>query len=115
MELAGDKLHEETGNCQSYSCGAHWLQLCIEEGLSLTAISQALGVAKKLVTHFQHSALATAELRRQQEAMSVEPKKLQLACITRWNSALYMIQSILHNRWPLTAVLADESVTKRQY
>ena len=26
-----------------------------------------------------------------------------------------MVQSLLHNRWPLTAVLADESVTKRQY
>ena len=64
MELAGDKLHKETGNCQSYSCAAHRLQLCIEEGLSLTAISQALGAAKKLVTHFRHSALATAELRK---------------------------------------------------
>ena len=115
MELGGDKLHEETGNCQSYSCAAHRLQLCIEEGSSLIAISQALGAAKKLVTHFQHSALATAELRRRQEAMSVEPKKLQQACITRWNSTLYMIQSILHNRWPLTAVLDDESVTKCQY
>ena len=75
--------------------------------MSLTAISQALGAAKKLVTH---SALATAELRRQ-EAMSVDPKKLHQACITRWNSTLHMIQSILHNRWPLTAVLDDESVT----
>ena len=101
-------------NCmkrQSYSCAVHRLQLCIEEGLSLTAISQALGAAKKPVTHFWHIALATAELKRRQEAMSVEPKKMQQACITRRNSILYMIQSILHNRWPLTAVLADESVT----
>ena len=79
--------------------------------MSLTAISQALGEAKKLVTHFWHSALATAELKRRQETMSVEPKKLQQACITRWNSTLYMIQSMLHNTWPLTAVLDDESVT----
>ena len=47
--------------------------------------------------------------------MSITPKKLQQHCNTRWNSTLYMIQSLLHNRWPLTAVLADESVTKRQY
>jgi len=26
-----------------------------------------------------------------------------------------MIQSLLHNRCPITVVLADESVTKRQY
>jgi len=53
MELAGEKLHEQTGNCQSYSCAAHRLQLCIEEGLCIT------------------------------ETMSIEPKKLQQACITR--------------------------------
>ena len=35
MELAGDKLHQETGNCQSYSCAAHCLQLCIEEVCTL--------------------------------------------------------------------------------
>ena len=47
--------------------------------------------------------------------MSITPKKLQQQCSTRWNSTLYMIQSLLHNRWPLNAVLADESVTRRQY
>jgi len=73
MGLAGEKLHEHTGNCQSYSCAAHLLQLCIEEGLRITVFSQAL---EKLVTHFRHSALATAELKRQQETMSIEPKKL---------------------------------------
>ena len=50
MELAGNKLHQEKGNCQSYSCAAHHLQLCIEEGLHITVISEALTAAKKLVT-----------------------------------------------------------------
>jgi len=52
MELAGDILHQETGNCQSYSCTIHHLKLCIEESLHITVISEALTVAKKLVTHF---------------------------------------------------------------
>ena len=50
--------------------------------------------------------------------MSIAPKKLQQHCVTRWNSTLYMIQSLLHNRWPLTAVLADDiidTVTRWQY
>ena len=47
--------------------------------------------------------------------MGVTPKKLQQQCNTCWNSTLYMIQSLLHNRWPLAAVLADETVTKQQY
>jgi len=70
MELAGEKLHEQTGNCKSYSCAVHHLQLCIEEGLCITVFSQA---CRKLVTHFRHSALAIAELKRQQETMSIEP------------------------------------------
>jgi len=86
MEIAGEKLHKQTGNYQSCSCAAHRLQLCIEEGLRTTVFSQALGAAKKLVIHFRHSAPATAKLKRQQETMSIEPKKLQQACITQWNS-----------------------------
>ena len=52
MELARDILHQETGNCQSYSCATHHLKLCIEESLHITVISEALTVAKKLVAHF---------------------------------------------------------------
>ena len=114
MRLAGEMLCEESGNCKSLSCSAHCLHLCAEDGLAITTISQAIGAAKKLVVHFQHSALVTSELRKCQEVMSITPKKLQ-HCSTHWNSTLYMIQSLLHNRWPLTAVLADESVTRRQY
>ena len=79
--------------------------------MHITVISEALTAAKKFTTHFRHSALATAALRTQ-ETISVEPKKLQQPCITRWNSTLYMIQSLLHNRCPIAAVLADVSVTK---
>ena len=46
--------------------------------------------------------------------MGVASKKLQ-QCNTQWNSTLYMIQSLLHNRRPLAAVLADETVIERQY
>ena len=41
----------------------HIVQLCVEEGLAITAISQAVGAAKKVVAHFKHSALATSELK----------------------------------------------------
>ena len=115
MQLAGEMLCELSGNCQSLSCAAHHLQLCVEEGLVISSIVQAIGAAKKLVSHFRHGALATSELKECQEAMSIVPKKLQQLCVTHWNSTLYMIQSLLCNRWPLTAVLADDTVTRRQY
>ena len=71
MELARDKLRQETGSCQGYSCAALF-KTCQEEGLHITIISEAL--AKKLVTYFRHSGLATAALRRTQETMSVKSK-----------------------------------------
>ena len=33
--------------------------------------------------------------------------------MTRWNSTLQMIKSVLESRWPISAVLGDEEVTKR--
>ena len=42
MQLAGDLLCEESEGCQSLSCAAHRLQLCVEEGLSISTISQAI-------------------------------------------------------------------------
>ena len=31
---------------------------------------------------------------------------------TRWNSTFYFIDRLLEQRWPITAVLSDSSVTK---
>ena len=31
---------------------------------------------------------------------------------TRWNSTFYMIERLVEQRWPITAVLSDNSVTK---
>ena len=108
MELTGQILEEDCGT-ESLSCAAHCLQLCINEGLELKRIAKTIAAAKKLVGHFKHSPLATFELHKRQEAMSVKPQRLQQDCPTRWNSTFYMAQCLLNNRWPVTAVLGDES------
>ena len=114
MELSAAVL-EEKFSCESLSCAAHRLQLCIQEGLEVCAIAGAIGAAKKLVGHFRHSALATSELHKRQETMGMPQRRLQQDCPTRWNSTYYMLQTLLANRWPITAVLSDERVTKRRY
>jgi len=106
---------EEEFSCESLSCAAHRLQLCIEEGLLVTTIARAIGAAKKLIGHFRHSALASDALQIRQEAMGSPQRKLQQDRPTRWNSNYYMIRSLLENRWPVTAVLSDEAVTQRKY
>ena len=63
--------------------------------------------------HFCHSALATAALKKRQVQMNLPEKKLKQDISMRWNSTFYMIQRLLEARWPVVAVLSDESVTKR--
>ena len=41
--------------------------------------------------------------------------KLINECKTRWNSTFYVCQSLLQNRWPVSAVIADESVTRMEH
>jgi hypothetical protein len=49
------ELLEADSNMISLSCAAHKLQLCIEEGLSINNISCAIGAARKLLGHLNHS------------------------------------------------------------
>ena len=109
------RLLEDDKQWKSMNCAAHCLQLCVIEGFSINTIAQALAAAKTLVKHFHHSARATEELRKKQESMSQPKRKLINDCKTRWNSTFYMCQSLLENRWPISAVLADESVTKAEH
>ena len=108
MQLSGQMLEEDC-NTKSISCAAHCLQLCINEGLELRRIARTIAAAKKLVGHFKHSPLA---LHKCQKAMSMPPLRLQQDCLTRWNSTFYMAKCLIDNRWPVSAVLGDESVTK---
>ena len=110
MRHATNLLQEWTG----VNCSAHILQLCIGDGFkNNTSIDRALGAACRLMGHFHHSTLATAELSKQQFQMNMNQQKFKIDCITRWNSILYMIQHLVANRWPVSAVLSDATVTKR--
>ena len=114
FQRAGRVLAEEK-KWKSVNCAAHCLQLCVVEGFGINTIAQALGAAKSLVKHFHHSARATEELHKRQESMNQPRRKLINECKTRWNSTFYMCESLLENRWPISAVLADESVTKVEH
>ena len=45
--------------------------------------------------------------------MEVAQKKLIQDCATQWNSAFYMLERLVEMRWPICAVLSDDTVTKR--
>ena len=75
IQLTGELLQAES-DIVSLICVAHKLKLCVEEGLSVNAISRATAAARKLVGHFNHSPLATSELRKWQESMGSHALKL---------------------------------------
>ena len=112
MELCHRILSEQEG-WETIFCSAHCLQLCLKEGLSIATIDRLLGAAQKLVGHFHHSVVASEALKKWKEQMGNPQKKLVQDVATRWNSSLHMLESLLEARWPITAVLSDEAVTKR--
>ena len=67
----------------------------------------------EIVSHFSHSVVATISLKEKQNQMKIDAKKLINSCATRWNSTYEMFAHLLKLRWPVIAVLSDESVTKR--
>ena len=44
--------------------------------------------------------------------MRIEPYGLMQDVNTRWNSTYYMIEHLVEQRWHITAVLSDHTVTK---
>ena len=111
MECCCSLLSEEEG-LASIKCTAHCLRLCLQSGFDRPVFSRLLGTARKLVGHFNHSVVASEELKRRCVQMKTEQKKVVRDCATRWNSSFYMLDRLLQLRWPITAVLSDEDVTK---
>lgn len=110
---AFSRLMKEEYRWESTNCAAHRIQLCVEDGLKINAIARLVGASRKLVNHFKHSTVATAALANRQKSMSMPVKKLVQDCATRWNSTYYLLERIVETRWPISAVLSDEKVTKR--
>ena len=111
MKAAMEILHNEL-NWQNLHCTAHCLQLCILAGFKINSIDRLLAAAKKIVTHFHHSVVASEALKQKQIEMNMPGKKLINSCVTRWNSTYEMLDRLLKLRWPVTAALSDSKVTK---
>jgi len=54
-----------------------------------------------------------AELYKQQSQMNMDQQKLKIDYTMRWISILYMIQHLVTNRWPISALFSDTIITKR--
>lgn len=116
MKLCTETLNKEPekwGTVQGVCCSGHTLQLCINEALKLDRIRRTVSAARNLVGHFKKSAKATAALKEKQTQQNVVQHKLIQDVATRWNSTYEMLNRLVEQRWPVTAVLSDPSITKK--
>ena len=68
----------------------------------------AVAAGRRLTTHFRKSEPTLRALRSRQKDMRVLIQDIS----TQWNSTYYMIEHLIEQRWPITAVLSDHTVTK---
>lgn len=91
-----------------FGCFAHSLQLVVKDGiLSQRAITDIISICKSIVGHFHRSSTASHCLTRIQESLNIPRHKLKQDVSTRWNSTLYMLQSILEQKMALAAYCAE--------
>ncbi|KAA8577696.1 hypothetical protein FQN60_016783, partial [Etheostoma spectabile] len=95
----------------SLGCIAHSLQLAVHEGLlSQRNIIDALANDGKIIGHFKHSTLAYSKLQDILIEMKVPVKHLQQDVQVRWNSTLYMMQSLLGQKRTLSVYAAEHNL-----
>ena len=91
-----------------FGCFAHSLQLVVKDGLlSQRAITDIIAICRSIVGHFHRSSTASHNLTRIQKSLNIPQHKLKQDIITRWNSTLYMFQSIIEQKMALAAYSAE--------
>lgn len=94
-------------------CAGHTLQLCINSALKQDPICCTVAAARRLVSHFKKSAKATTALQDKQKQQNVPQHKLVQDVVNHWNSVYLMLDRLIEQKGPVSAVLTDEIVSKR--
>ena len=91
-----------------FGCFAHSLQLVIKDGLFVRrALNDIIAVCRSIVGHFHRSSVTSHNLKRIQDSLNIPQHKLKLDVVTRWNSTLYMFESVLEQKMALAAYCAE--------
>ena len=97
-----------------FGCFAHSLQLVVKDRLlSQRAIADIITVCRSIVGHFHRSTTASHSLTRIQKSLNLPEHNLKQDVSTRWNSSLYMFQSVLEQKMAL-AVYCTENDSVQQ-
>ena len=88
-------------------CIGHTLNLAARKALEINSVSQVVGRVKRLVSHFHYSTQSSNLLMAKQALLKLPKRKLIQDVDTRWNSTFDMIQSVLEQQLPISAVLME--------
>lgn len=100
----------ELAEIASIHCTVHRLQLVIEDAvLTQRAIIDLLAKCRRLVTHFNHSALACHELKLLQEEQGNVPLLPVQDVPTRWNSAYLMVERLVKLKRSIQLYMSDHN------
>ena len=124
-EIAHDKVHVVVSDNASnmikamsdasfthFGSFAHSLQLVIKDGLFVQrALSDIIAVCRSIVGHFHRSSVSSHSLKRIQDSLNIPQHKLKSDVVMRWNSTLYMFESVLEQKMALVAYCAELAVS----
>lgn len=80
-------------------CFAHTLQLVVHDGIiSQRYVQDILVKCRRIVGHFKHSQLAFSRLNTIQTTLNIPHHRLKQDVVTRWNSTLHMLESIIEQK-----------------
>ncbi|XP_026109086.1 uncharacterized protein LOC113081217 isoform X1 [Carassius auratus] len=91
-------------------CAGQALKLCVQEGLCVETVRQALADARAIVLHFQHNVNASMALSQKAKAVNKESTCLVLNDPGRWTTAIEMCESLLELKWVISSVLEEKKV-----
>lgn len=89
-------------------CVGEALKICVQEGLYVETVRQALLDARGIVLHFQHDVNAAAALNQKAEAANKGAARLVLDDPGRWATAIDMCERLLEVKWLVSSVLEEQ-------
>nr|XP_055034732.1 E3 SUMO-protein ligase ZBED1-like isoform X2 [Misgurnus anguillicaudatus] len=95
-------------------CFAHIINLASQAGLKLPNVARLLGRVRHIAKFFHRSTNATRILKEKQKLLQLNEHKLKIDVVTRWNSALEMLERFLEQQPAISAALLSPDVRRNE-
>ncbi|KAL2102146.1 hypothetical protein ACEWY4_001314 [Coilia grayii] len=95
-------------------CFAHIINLASHAGLKLPNIARLLARVRHIAKFFHRSTTATRVLKEKQKLLQLKEHKLTIDVVTRWNSALEMLERFLEQQPAISAALMSPEVRRNE-